>query len=250
MAAASSSKLLNRANGVLGFFVGIFGALAILGVFFKIAKLPNYELFMTIGFFGEAATFVLMGFFALIGGFTAKAVASAEEADYAPAIPPPPQVDLEALGEAFREELRQATAAFREELRERLHARFAADFDTAAEAMTRDVTALGAEMRGLGQEMQRARASVHTLRDQIDNAATARLAEDAATLAGEMHFLCGEVSAAGASAQRMRSDLEMMAERFHGFNHAGGGQGRGNGHAPQAAWVAGGDRNEHSEVAR
>jgi hypothetical protein len=239
MAAASSSKLLNRANGVLGFFVGIFGALAILGVFFKIAKLPNYELFMTIGFFGEAATFVLMGFFALIGGFTAKAVASAEEADYAPAIPPPPQVDLEALGEAFREELR-----------ERLHARFAADFDTAAEAMTRDVTALGAEMRGLGQEMQRARASVHTLRDQIDNAATARLAEDAATLAGEMHFLCGEVSAAGASAQRMRSDLEMMAERFHGFNHAGGGQGRGNGHAPQAAWVAGGDRNEHSEVAR
>ena len=61
MATKRSEAILARITKVLGFFIGIFGALAILGVFFKILKYPNWELFMQLGFIGEAAAFVIMG---------------------------------------------------------------------------------------------------------------------------------------------------------------------------------------------
>src|SRR6056297_133147 len=61
MATAKQEAVLERIKKVLGFFIGIFGALAILGVFFKILKYPNWELFMQLGFIGEAAAFVIMG---------------------------------------------------------------------------------------------------------------------------------------------------------------------------------------------
>ena len=54
MMSAHHSTRISRLSGVLGFFIGIFGAMAILGVFFKILKLPYFEIFMVIGFVGEA----------------------------------------------------------------------------------------------------------------------------------------------------------------------------------------------------
>lgn len=250
-AAASSSKLMNRANGVLGFFIGIFGSLAILGVFFKIAKLPHYELFMTIGFFGEAAAFVVMGLFALIAGFTAKAHAEAGEAGHGHGVGPMVgdlRIDLDGLGEEFRQELLRAASGFREEMSAMLRARFGSGLEAVADGATQDVQFFGVELRELGEEMQRARSSVHALRGQLDRVATDRLAEDANALGGQMHQLCEEVSGAAGAAERMRADLEVMAGRFSAFNHVGDVRTRANG---QTAWIAGnGDRHEHSEVTR
>ena len=72
MATTQQVPRLSRLSGILGFFIGIFGAMAILGVFFKILKLPYFVIFMVIGFVGEAAAFVIMGVFSLIGSFSAK----------------------------------------------------------------------------------------------------------------------------------------------------------------------------------
>ncbi|MDX1531862.1 MAG: hypothetical protein R3362_10085 [Rhodothermales bacterium] len=223
---ASTSKVMRRLNGVLGLFIGIFGALAILGVFFKIAKYPNYELFMAVGFLGEAGAFIIMGFFALVNAFTGK---DEEKAEVGAAVHMP-EVDLSAAvqeaADEFRSELRETSAEFREGMREMLRARFAADLDAVVESVTQDIDGFGAEMRELGQEMQHARSAVHAMRGELDRVATGRLAEDAEELCTGMRQLSEGMSEAGASVERMRTDLSLMADRFYLFNHAGSARAR------------------------
>src|SRR5690554_4820588 len=98
--------MMNRLNGILGMFIGIFGALAILGVFFKIANYPGWEVMMAIGFIGEAGAFIVMGIFAMIAGFRGgmdQAQASSGRAQTAAPVPD---------AEAFRGEMREVVAAF------------------------------------------------------------------------------------------------------------------------------------------
>ncbi|MEM9667090.1 MAG: hypothetical protein AAF970_19340, partial [Bacteroidota bacterium] len=67
--AETQSKGAARLNGLIGLLVGIFGALAILGVTAKILKWDSllgfdYNTVIMVGFMGEAAAFVAMGLLA------------------------------------------------------------------------------------------------------------------------------------------------------------------------------------------
>ena len=189
MSHTSSQKLI-RLKGLLAFFIGIFGAHAILGVFFKILKLEHYEVFMKVGFIGEAAAFVVMGVFELLGSM-APATASSPSSRTTP---------------------RSAT-----QVRE-VEARIKSEVDALFLALGEDVKRFQVEVRELGAEMELARNTIHGMRAELDQVASGRLAEDAGALGSGMNQLGSEMRSAGSSVQRIRSELEDMAERFSSFN--------------------------------
>ena len=202
MTAAYQSTRILRLNGVLGFFIGIFGAMAILGVFFKILKLPYFEIFMAIGFVGEAAAFVIMGAFSLIGSFSAKkyenrSVARVPEAQE-------PQEGAQA----------EVRAAFRKMLEQQV----SDDVNAMMQTLSQEIGHLGSEIRQVGGELERARHSIHTMRQELDRVASGDLAGDADRLGRGMQTLGTEMSQAGDTVERMRADLEEMAKRFRHFN--------------------------------
>ena len=192
---------MNRLTGVLGFFIGIFGAMAILGVFFKILKLPHYEIFMIIGFVGEACAFVIMGVFSLIGSWSSKeedlpTVATTDAAGR----PIPPNVIARAtfnkmLEKHVSDELNQMMAS-----------------------LSKHVGHLGSEIEEVGGELERARHSINLMRHELDRVASGDLAGDAENLGRGMQILGNEMSEAGHSVERIRSDLDEMAQRFRHFN--------------------------------
>ena len=202
MAAAQRSPRFTRLNGVLGFFVGIFGAMAILGVFFKILKLPHYEIFMIIGFVGEAAAFVIMGLFSLIGSFTKQPYEDLAEQPAAPA--PPPGVD--------------AAEAVRASFHKMLEKKVSDDVNKMMQTLAKEIGTLGSEISQVGGELERARSSIHTMRQELDRVASGDLAGDAERLGRGMQVLGTEMSQAGDTVERMRTDLEDMAQRFRHFN--------------------------------
>lgn len=210
----AASPLMRRLNGVLGLLIGLFGALAILGVFFKIAKYPNYEIFMAVGFFGEAAAFVIMGLFSLINGFSGKRGEEGRAAGDGAAVPA-------MSGAAFEEALREASDELRGELRTLVRQGFAQNLQTLTEAVRRDVELFGEEMRELGTEMQNARHSVHAMRMELDRVASGQLPADAEQLGRGMRQLADGMADAGAAVEQMRADLREMALRFHAFNGDG-----------------------------
>lgn len=238
MASSKTSRILSRLNGILGLFIGIFGALAILGVFFKIAKTPgvDYELFMAIGFMGEAAAFVIMGVFALINGFTPRPAESGRgiASSMGDAALPDDAMEefraaLTATAEEFREALRASSAGFgesmqaasnefRSSIRETLDDRLGNDLGAMVEGVGDDVRHFGVEMRGLGDEMQQARAAVQSMRSELDRVAMGSLPEDAERLGIGMRKLGEGMAEAGATVDRMRDDLNEMASRFGAFN--------------------------------
>lgn len=215
--AASQSKLMARVNGILGLFIGLFGALAILGVFFKIAKYPNYEVFMAIGFFGEAAAFVIMGVVALVTGFSAKGEAPARSGALASG-----DADLDAAmresAEEFREMLRAASEDYRASMKVMLQDHLGGDLEALARSVEEDVQHFGAGMRGLGSEMERARSAVRAMSAEMESVATGTLADDAELLGRGMRQLSEGMAEAGSTVDRMRADLNEMAARFHAFN--------------------------------
>lgn len=228
--AAPQSKLMARVNGILGLFIGIFGALAILGVFFKIAKYPNYEVFMAIGFFGEAAAFVIMGVVALVSGFSTKDEAPARSGPVASG-----DADLDAAlhasADEFRETLRSASESYRasmdsvaDEFRSSMEAmlreQLGGDLEAVAHSVQADVQHFGTEMRGLGAEMERARSAVRAMSAEMESVATGTLADDAELLGRGMRQLSEGMAEAGSTVDRMRADLNDMAARFHAFNGA------------------------------
>ena len=201
MATVQRSTRLTRLTGVLGFFIGIFGAMAILGVFFKILKLPHYEIFMIIGFVGEAGAFVIMGVFSLIGSFSPKKedsldVATTDQAGRTL----PPNVIVRAtfqkmLEKQVSDELNQMMAA-----------------------LSKHVGQLGGEIEQVGSELERARRSIHHMSHELDRVASGDLAGDAERLGRGMQVLGSEMSEAGYSVERIRTDLDDMAQRFRHFN--------------------------------
>ena len=197
MASSTQSPRLARLTGVLGFFIGIFGAMAILGVFFKILKLPHYELFMAIGFIGEAAAFVIMGVFALINSFTAK------QYEDMPASSPQRQAEPLEVSPALKQALEKEVSA---------------EVAKMIEALGSHVGRFSSEIEQVGGELERARDAIQTMRTELDRVASGGLAGDAERLGRGMQVLGGEMSEAGSAVERLRADLEEMATRFHHFN--------------------------------
>ena len=201
MKKAKRSIRLARLTGVLGFFIGIFGAMAILGVFFKILKLPYYEIFMIIGFVGEACAFVIMGIFSLIGAWSSEeeeplAMATTDSAGRTL----PPNVIVRAtfqkmLEKQVSDELNQMMAA-----------------------LSKHVGQLGGEIEQVGSELERARRAINLMSHELDRVASGDLAGDAERLGRGMHMLGSEMNEAGHSVERIRTDLDEMAQRFRHFN--------------------------------
>lgn len=217
-----------RINGILGLLIGIFGALAILGVFFKIAKYPHYEVFMAVGFFGEAAAFVIMGVVALVTGFTAKGDAPTAASA---AVPAGADLDaaLRASADEFRDTLRSASegyrasmdgaaSEFRTAMQTMLQDHLGGDLEAVARSVQEDVQQFGTEMRGLGAEMERARGAVQAMSTEMEAVSTGTLADDVELLGRGMRQLSEGMAEAGATVDRMRADLNEMATRFHAFN--------------------------------
>lgn len=236
MASAKSSKLIRRINGILGLFIGIFGALAILGVFFKIAKYPNYELFMTVGFIGEAGAFIIMGVLTLITSFMSSKEDERAAAGSGLSISPDAGAAFEAAlqetaaefrstlqsaSQSYRSSMDAAATEFRDSMQGMLRDQLSADLEAASEVVQGDVRSFGMEIRGLGEEMGRARNAVKSMSAEMESVATGTLADDAELLGSGMRQLSQGMSEAGSTVDRMRADLNEMASRFHAFNGHG-----------------------------
>lgn len=188
-----NSKSFARVRGVLAFMIGIFGALAILGVFFKILKLDNYELFMKIGFVGEACAFVVMGVLELMTNF-----AHEPDAHHAAATgdrsPMPTQ--LSAM----------------------VDAKLDAKLDEMLMNLAGDIDHFRGEMSTLSSELSHSAGAVRHMRSQLESVASADLAGDAQLLGQGMAALGQEMASAGSAVEAMRDDLDLMLQRFRGFN--------------------------------
>jgi hypothetical protein len=245
-----------RINGIVGLLVGVFGAIAIIGVLAKVAKLPNWEPIMMVGFLGEAAAFLIMGIIALIG--------SRQQARYAEEIgvagPAEGEVgfagygspeyaeelhaaikeqvktevsrimgtlgeDLEAVSARFGQDSANFSSEFRAVLMEQVAPQIATDLGQLTHQMSQAMGALGEdvqrvtdEMRGMSSEMEQARGAVGTMREQLLASANGNLPEDAAKLGNGMRSLSDEMAAAGNAAETIRNEMEQMVNRFRSFN--------------------------------
>ncbi|MCB0719800.1 MAG: hypothetical protein KDD65_15235 [Bacteroidetes bacterium] len=193
--AKGQSGFFGKVKGVLGFFIGIFGAMAILGVFFKIMKIDNYEFFMKVGFVGEAAAFVTMGLLELLASFGAS---------------PQPAVHATAGGgsvDALPSNFAKAVDAKLDARLDEMLVHFASDIDR-----------FRVEMNALSGEISHSRAAVASMRSHLEQVSTADLAGDADRMGKGMAILGNEMASAGHAVESMRSDLEMLAQRFRMFN--------------------------------
>jgi methyl-accepting chemotaxis protein len=206
MATAKQEAVLERIKKVLGFFIGIFGALAILGVFFKILKYPNWELFMQLGFIGEAATFVIMGALELGQAFLIDV----------------PSGDEEAEGGAKAAEASSGEAAsgtpVRASARKMIEKKVNDDLNVMMGALGKEIKQFGGEIHEMVGEMKQARVAVQDMRTKLNEVATGDLAEDAQRLGEGMNSLGSEMENAGGAVQEMRDDLDEMLRRFRQFN--------------------------------
>jgi len=206
MATAKQEAVLERIKKVLGFFIGIFGALAILGVFFKILKYPNWELFMQLGFIGEAATFVIMGALELGQAFMIEVPSGDEEAERGAA------AAEAASGEAASGKPVRASA------RKMIEKKVNDDLNVMMGALGKEIKQFGGEIHEMVGEMKQARVAVQDMRTKLSEVATGDLAEDAQRLGEGMNSLGSEMENSGGAVEEMRDDLEEMLSRFRQFN--------------------------------
>lgn len=205
MATPKQKAVLERIKKVLGFFIGIFGALAILGVFFKILKYPNWELFMQLGFVGEAATFVIMGALELGQAFLIDVPDEGEGAGEASSAP---------TAEAGTDVGKPVRASAREMIQKKVND----DLNVMMGALGKEIKQFGGEIHEMVGEMKQARVAVQDMRTKLDEVATGDLAEDAERLGQGMSSLGAEMENAGSAVEEMRSDLDEMLRRFRQFN--------------------------------
>ncbi len=179
-------SFLSYLTPVLEFMIGIFGAMAIIGVFFKIQEYPNYEFYMQVGFLGEAAAFIIMGVFALLGGFFGRDRDVVEEDGRA----------ASASGEV--------TASFRKVMDEKMNA----SLDAAMQSLNDEVHRFGGEMRAIGAEMEQTRGSVRQMRGEMNRMGEQGFADDAALLGESIKHMSGEMHAMGSQMERSRAAVE------------------------------------------
>ena len=207
MATARQEAILERITKVLGFFIGIFGALAILGVFFKILKYPNWELFMQLGFVGEAAAFVIMGSLELGQAFMMDTPEKGED-------PSGSSSD----GAVASGEPVEAGTPVRASARKMIEKKVNDDLNVMMGALGKEIKQFGGEIHEMVGEMKQARVAVQDMRTKLDEVATGDLAEDAERLGQGMNSLGAEMENAGSAVEEMRNDLDEMLRRFRQFN--------------------------------
>jgi hypothetical protein len=205
MATAKQEAVLERIKKVLGFFIGIFGSLAILGVFFKILKYPNWELFMQLGFIGEAATFVIMGSLELGQAFMIEVPSGDEEEQGASS------ANTSGAGEASGTPVRTSA-------RKMIEKKVNDDLNVMMGALGKEIKQFGGEIHEMVGEMKQARVAVQDMRTKLNEVATGDLAEDAQRLGEGMNSLGTEMENAGGAVEEMRDDLDEMLRRFRQFN--------------------------------
>jgi hypothetical protein len=205
MATARQKAIVERVTKVLGFFIGIFGALAILGVFFKILKYPNWELFMKLGFIGEAAAFVVMGALELAQAFLMDTPAKGEQPEDSGSTPS----SVEATD----------APSVRKSARKMMEKKVNDDLNVMMGALGKEVKQFGGEIHEMVGEMKRARTAVQDMRTKLNEVASGNLAEDAEKLGEGMRVLGGEMEGASSAVQEMRGDLDEMVSRFRQFNN-------------------------------
>ena len=204
MATKRQEAILERITKVLGFFIGIFGALAILGVFFKILKYPHWELFMQLGFIGEAAAFVVMGSLELGQAFIMDTPAEGE-------------VD-ESSGGGGQAVQAESGAPVSASARKMIEKKVNDDLNVMMGALGKEIKQFGGEIHEMVGEMKRARVAVQDMRSKLNEVASGELAEDAERLGKGMNALGSEMENAGSSVEQMRNDLDEMLSRFRQFN--------------------------------
>lgn len=202
MATPRQEAILQRITKVLGFFIGIFGALAILGVFFKILKYPNWRLFMQLGFVGEAAAFVIMGSLELGQAFMMD---TPDKGEGAPS------------SSSGREAVDPGTPV-RASARKMIEKKVNDDLNVMMGALGKEIKQFGGEIHEMVGEMKQARVAVQDMRTKLDEVATGDLAEDAQRLGEGMNSLGAEMENAGNAVEEMRNDLDEMLRRFQKFN--------------------------------
>jgi hypothetical protein len=205
MATKRQEAIFERITKVLGFFIGIFGALAILGVFFKILKISNWQLFMKLGFIGEAAAFVIMGSLELGQAFMMDTPSKGEEPD-APS--------SSGGGQAAIDPGQSVSASARQMIEKKVND----DLNVMMGALGKEIKQFGGEIHEMVGEMKRARSAVKDMRSKLDEVASGQLAEDAERLGNGMSSLGSEMESAGSAVQEMRNDLDEMLSRFQQFN--------------------------------
>lgn len=217
---ASSNRkeyILSFTTKVLGFFIGVFGAAAILGVFFKIWDNPvaaEYsEPFMIIGFLGEAGAFIIMGILELVQAFFMDAPDEAE-GDAATT-----SGDGAAVVQAAQGPAPSASA------RKMMEKKVNDDLNVMMSALGKEIKQFGGEIHDMAGEMKRARVAVKDMRTKLSEVASGELAEDASRLGEGMRTLGNEMEGAGSTVEEMRSDLDEMLSRFRTFNDPGSGNG-------------------------
>ncbi|MFB6247238.1 MAG: hypothetical protein ABEL97_01560 [Salinibacter sp.] len=203
MATPRQEAILERITKVLGFFIGIFGALAILGVFFKILKYPNWELFMQLGFIGEAAAFVIMGSLELGQAFMMDTPEKGEA----------PVSASSGGGEPV-----DAGTPVQASARQIIEKKVNDDLNVMMGALGKEIKQFGGEIHEMVGEMKQARVAVQDMRSTLDEVASGDLAEDAERLGEGMNSLGTEMENAGSAVEEMRSDLDEMLSRFRQFN--------------------------------
>ena len=245
-------------NALVGLLVGVFGALAIIGVLFKIAKFDNWETFMFIGFVGEAAAFVIMGVMSFFASLEQSTYVVEEEeiavgGEYGFAGYGSPEYadelhgaikdqvrtevsrimgtigeDLGAVSARFGEDSANFSREFRQMMMEQVAPQIATDLGQLTHQMGQamgglgeDVQRVSDEMRGMSSEMEQARGAVETMREQLLASANGNLPEDAAKLGNGMRSLSDEMAAAGNAAETIRDEMEQMVNRFRSFNVGG-----------------------------
>lgn len=207
MATPKQRAVLERIKKVLGFFIGIFGALAILGVFFKILKYPNWELFMQLGFVGEAATFVIMGALELGQAFLIDIPSGDEE-----------EAESGEAGSGQKSTPEAAGTPVQTSARKMIEKKVNDDLNVMMGALGKEIKQFGGEIHEMVGEMKQARVAVQDMRSKLDEVATGDLAEDAERLGKGMNSLGAEMENAGGAVQEMRDDLDEMLRRFRQFN--------------------------------
>jgi hypothetical protein len=206
--------ILSFTTKVLGFFIGVFGAAAILGVFFKIWDNPiaaEYsEPFMIIGFLGEAGAFIIMGILELVQAFFMDAPDEVEGESSA------------AGGDGAVVQSAQGPAPSAS-ARKMMEKKVNDDLNVMMSALGKEIKQFGGEIHDMAGEMKRARVAVKDMRTKLSEVASGELAEDAGRLGEGMRTLGSEMEGAGSTVEEMRNDLDEMLSRFRTFNSPNGG---------------------------
>jgi archaellum component FlaC len=188
----------------LEFFIGIFGALAIIGVFFKIQGYPNSELFMILGFMGEAAAFVIMGSFALLTHFLGEdRTPGAASQEVVPVAQQP-------------SEAQEVSASFRTMMEEQI----SDDLSAMMGALGQEVQHFGKQIHEMTGEMERTRAALGQMQDALGSVADGRLAEQADALGEGMEEINMQLQRSSQAIGGAHSALEQMEA---GLSRAAGG---------------------------